>query len=420
MIDNNLNTDDWKISILGNIVYSIGSGTTPKADKLDYYDNGTINWLLTGDLNDGIIKETSNKITQEAFDNSSLKIYHSGNVVIAMYGATIGKLGILDIETTTNQACCSIDCGKKLFPKFLFYFLLDKKSFIISRALGGGQPNISQATVKNLFVRYPSYYKQQSIANYLDTKCCKIDASVATLKEMKEKYLSLKKSLINETVCRGLNKNVPLKSSGIDWIGDIPEYWEVKRMKNICTYISRGCTPNYVDDGIIYTMNQATFSSGYIDYTKARFTDKADFSALVKIDDLLIASTGGGVLGKVVYVDQLKGTFYADSHVSIVRSIEKVVNNKFLYYFFKIHFGTINALLSQGSTNQTELQKDELNNFVVPVPPIAEHQSIAKYLDDKCSKIDSIVANIDSQIEAYTKLKKSLISEVVTGKKRVI
>ncbi len=176
MIDNNLNTDDWKISILGNIVYSIGSGTTPKADKLDYYDNGTINWLLTGDLNDGIIKQTSNKITQEAFDNSSLKIYHSGNVVIAMYGATIGKLGILDIETTTNQACCSIDCGKKLSPKFLFYFLLNEKSFIISRALGGGQPNISQATVKNLFVRYPSYSEQQAIANYLDTKCCKIDA----------------------------------------------------------------------------------------------------------------------------------------------------------------------------------------------------------------------------------------------------
>lgn len=313
-------------------------------------------------------------------------------------------------------------CYKGIDNKFMSIVLLSDEVIekINSGTYGAKMPRAKLDDIYNLIIKIPSYSEQRSIANYLDSKCSKIDASIATLKEMKDKYLSLKKSLINETVCRGLNKNIPLKSSGIDWIGNIPKYWEVKRMKNICTYISRGCTPNYVDEGIIYTMNQATFSSGYIDYAKARFTDKPDFSALVKIDDLLIASTGGGVLGKVVYVDQLKGTFYADSHVSIVRSIEKVVNNKFLYYFFKIHFGTINALLAQGSTNQTELQKDELNNFVVPVPSIAEQQSIATYLDDKCSKMDSIVANIDSQIESYTKLKKSLISEVVTGKKQVI
>ena len=413
MIDNYLNTDDWKTSILGNIVYSIGSGTTPKADKLDYYDNGIINWLLTGDLNDGIIKETSNKITQEAFDNSSLKIYHSGNVVIAMYGATIGKLGILDIETTTNQACCSIDCGKKLFPKFLFYFLLNEKSFIISRALGGGQPNISQATVKNLFVRYPSYYEQQTIANYLDTKCSKIDASVAILKDMKEKYLSLKKSLINETVCRGLNKNVPLKSSGIDWIGDIPQHWEVKRFKTFA-YTLKGKSADYYDDpaeglDVVLSLNYLRNDSvDYVDYA-----DTSDKSQCCDINDMLIIWDGAGV-GEML---KSKVGVLSSTLAKLIINERIVIKGYFWYYRSVFDYVLKNNPTGMGIPH---LNPRILNNMKFPVPPIPEQQSIAKYLDDRCSKIDSIIANIDLQIEAYTKLKKSLISEVVTGKKRVI
>src|SRR5574344_535791 len=413
MIDNYLNTDDWKTSILGNIVYSIGSGTTPKADKLDYYDNGIINWLLTGDLNDGIIKETSNKITQEAFDNSSLKIYHSGNVVIAMYGATIGKLGILDIETTTNQACCSIDCGKKLFPKFLFYFLLNEKSFIISRALGGGQPNISQATVKNLFVRYPSYYEQQTIANYLDTKCSKIDASVAVLKEMKEKYLSLKKSLINETVCRGLNKNVPLKSSGIDWIGDIPQHWEVKRFKAFA-YTLKGKSTDYYDDpaeglDVVLSLNYLRNDSvDFLDYA-----DTSDKFQCCDVNNILIIWDGAGV-GEML---RSKVGVLSSTLAKLIIN-ERIVSKGYFWYYRNV----IDYVLKNNPTGMgiPHLNPRILNNMKFPVPPIPEQQSIAKYLDDRCSKIDSIIANIDSQIEAYTKLKKSLISEVVTGKKRVI
>ena len=123
----------WLINKISRAFDIIGSGTTPSTNDVTYYSNPQINWLNTGDLNDGIISHTSKKITQKAFDeHSSLRIYPKESVVIAMYGATIGKLGYLGIETATNQACCVINDSKTINQKYLFYFLLSSKEHIIS------------------------------------------------------------------------------------------------------------------------------------------------------------------------------------------------------------------------------------------------------------------------------------------------
>lgn len=204
-----------------------------------------------------------------------------------------------------------------------------------------------------------------------------------------------------------------MKESGVKWIGTIPEDWKTQRMKSACSFISRGCAPVYEDEGDSYAMNQATFSKGYIDYSNLRFTSKKDRSVLVNNGDLLIASTGGGVLGKVIFTHDLNGTFYADSHVSIIRGKKLLLDNKFLYYFFLIHFDTTNAILAMGSTNQTELQKDEFNAFIIPCPSYDEQQVIANYLDSKCSMIDASIAALSEMKEKYLSLKKSLINETV-------
>ena len=204
-----------------------------------------------------------------------------------------------------------------------------------------------------------------------------------------------------------------MKESGIKWIGTIPEDWKTQRMKSACSLISRGCAPVYEDEGDSYAMNQATFSKGYIDYSNLRFTSKKDRSVLVNNGDLLIASTGGGVLGKVIFTHDLNGTFYADSHVTIIRGKKLLLDNKFLYYFFLIHFDTTNAILAMGSTNQTELQRDEFNAFIIPCPSYDEQQVIANYLDSKCSKIDASIASLSEMKEKYLSLKKSLINETV-------
>ena len=145
----------WFLKKITHVTNMMGSGTTPKSDNKKYYDDGNINWLVTGDLNDDYIFQTSNKITQKALNElSSLKIYPENSLLIAMYGATIGKLGILKIETTVNQATCVLNFDDSNSVDFWFYVFLGNRNYLVSLGYGGGQPNISQDVIKGL--RFPS------------------------------------------------------------------------------------------------------------------------------------------------------------------------------------------------------------------------------------------------------------------------
>lgn len=194
--------EHWEVKKITHLYNQIGSGTTPTSGLSIYYDKGTINYLQTGDLNDGYIKDVSKKVTQKALiDFSSLKLYPKGSLVVAMYGATIGKLGILNIETTTNQACCVL--GKNsdsIQTKFTFYWFLFAKQNIINMSYGGGQPNISQDLVKSLRLQIPPIQEQEQIVTYLDELTGKIDQAIAQKQEQITKLKEYKQSLINDLV----------------------------------------------------------------------------------------------------------------------------------------------------------------------------------------------------------------------------
>lgn len=286
-------------------------------------------------------------------------------------------------------------------------------------SMTAAQPGLAVSAINNQPIPYPPQNERKRIAEYLNDKAGKIDARVSLLSKKRDAYQRLKKALISRVVTKGLNPNAKFKPSGVDWIGEIPEGWEVKRIKEICDFVSRGTTPDYVDESKYKVMNQATFSKGYIDDSIVRYTCKPSADANIKMGDLLIASTGGGVLGKVLYYNREDKFFYADSHVSILRNSKGENCMKFLYYVFSTKFAEINATMVKGSTNQTELQRNYLLAHEIPIPAKAEQQSIASYLDEKCSEIDANIANLEKQIEKYKELKRALISEVVTGKRRV-
>lgn len=138
----------WEAIKISRVHPIIGSGTTPLSSREDYYSEKGLNWLQTGDLNNGLITETSKKITPKAVDECKMKFYPIHSVVIAMYGATIGKVGLLDIETATNQACCIIVPSKRICPKYTFYSFIIAKEELLLSSFGGGQPNISQDIIR--------------------------------------------------------------------------------------------------------------------------------------------------------------------------------------------------------------------------------------------------------------------------------
>ena len=185
------------------------------------------------------------------------------------------------------------------------------------------------------------------------------------------------------------------------------------RIKDICDYVSRGTTPDYVDEGANKVMNQATFSKGWIDECNIRYTSKTNKGARIMKGDLLMASTGGGVLGKVFFFDD-DDSFYADSHVTIMRNSKGANLMKYLYYYFYLRYDEINATMVKGSTNQTELQRNYLLSYELDVPTLADQQRMVTYLDTKLSEIDHQVSLLTSKRDAYLRLKKSIINNAVT------
>lgn len=261
--------------------------------------------------------------------------------------------------------------------------------------------------------------EQQRIVDYLDAKLGKIDARIAVLEKEQDAYARLKKSVIHHAVTRGLDPNVSLKDSGVEWIGMIPEHWEVKRIKDLCSFVSRGSTPDYVDESDFPVMNQAVFSSGCINHEVVRYSSFMKPESKIEKGDLLIASTGGGILGKLYFFNIEDEQFYADTHVTIVRSPKKTFCVKFLYYLLSIGYNMINSCMAKGSTNQTELQRDKLIAYEIAIPSIEEQTKIIEYLDEKCTKIDAAIENISKQIDASKRLKRALINEVITGQRAV-
>ncbi len=188
----------------------------------------------------------------------------------------------------------------------------------------------------------------------------------------------------------------------------------MKRIKEVCDYVSRGATPDYIDEGEYKVMNQATFSKGWIDESNIRYTAKANKGAQIRKGDLLMASTGGGVLGKVLYFDRDDENFYADSHVTILRNSKGTNLMKYLFYHFYLRYDEINATMVKGSTNQTELQRNYLLAYELDIPTLAVQQRMVGYLDVKLSDISRQVSLLTRKRDAYLRLKKSIINHAVT------
>ena len=193
--------EGWEMEKVSHAFSTIGSGTTPLAGNPEYHNEGTTPWINTGDLNNGILKTCSKKITNIAFnDYSALKIYPIGSLIIAMYGATIGKVSILDFTACTNQACCVLSESKKWNVKYVFYWFIANKEHIVSMGYGGGQPNISQEIIKSLRIPLPERNEQYAIITYLDHKTTKIDQTITKIEKQIDLLKEYRTALISEVV----------------------------------------------------------------------------------------------------------------------------------------------------------------------------------------------------------------------------
>lgn len=191
--------EKWSKDKIFRVFANIGSGTTPKATEDSNFE-GEINWIQSGDINGSIMNSCKNKISQQVLNKySALKIYNAPFIIVAMYGASVGNISVSMIDGCVNQACCVMSDSVHYFD-YLFYAIKSAKDYLIYRAEGGGQPNISQDKLKNLWLPIPPLSEQQSIATYLDSKTSQIDSLISLKQQKIDELKSYKKSIIYEYV----------------------------------------------------------------------------------------------------------------------------------------------------------------------------------------------------------------------------
>jgi type I restriction enzyme S subunit len=258
--------------------------------------------------------------------------------------------------------------------------------------------------------------EQKSIADYLDTKTTQIDKKVHLLTQKSAHYSKLKQSLINETVTRGLDKTVPMKDSGIEWIGDIPEHWGVSAITNITSTISIKNHPKeellsvYRDYGVIIkSMRDDNHNKAGANLSNYKLVE-AGYLVINKM------KAWQGSLG----VSEFRG-IVSPAYITC-KTDKKIVERSYLHHLLRCrnYINEYNRLSYGVRVDQWDMRYDDFKYVPVLLPPKKEQKSIADYLDDKTAKIDTIVKTINTQIEHLKELRKTLINDVVTGQIKVI
>lgn len=288
-------------------------------------------------------------------------------------------------------------------------------------SMTAAQPGLAVSTLNLQFIPFPPKDERIRIAKYLDKKLSEIDHQVSLLTSKRDAYLRLKKSIINHAVTHGLDPNVKMKDSGIEWIGEVPEHWEMCRFKDAFRRWTTGITP----DSKNYKYFESDICKGYTWVTISDFLEKYISQSSLNLSDESIKlfmpplSLKGSLMfsfklsvGKIAFAD--KDLYTNEAIVSIPPN-----NGQCLEYYYYMLPNVLHENATENIYGAKMLNQKIIANMLMGVPPLPEQRAIATYLDDKCAKIDTIVSNLDKQISRYADLKRSLIDEVITGKRAV-
>ena len=354
-------------------------------------------------------------ITHEKYNDLIGFKVNAGDILLTTRG-TIGKIS--RVPTTFNEGVihpCIIrfNINENILKYDILKYIFNDSDLVINQVKYNSNSTtidvIYSDTLKNIILTCIPNEEQQSIATYLDQKCGEIDELITLQEGMITKLQSYKQSVITEAVTKGLNKNVTLKDSCIAWIGEIPEHWNVKRLKNVCSQIN--IKENSKENSLPYIglENIESGSGRYIDTTSEvegmanRFCKNNVLFGKLRpyLSKVYLAEKDGICSTEFIVYDTKSNNCRFIHKLLLSQAFIEVVNSS-----------TYGAKMPRANS-------DFINNIYVQIPPLSEQQSIANYLDQKCSEIDELISIKQQKIEKLKDYKKSLIFECVTGKRKV-
>lgn len=394
-----------------------------KADE--FIDEGP--YLVTGtDFKNGRVNwDTAYHISQKRYEQAPEIQLKQGDLLVTKDG-TVGKLALIDELPESASLNSHLLVLRPLFNRydnhFLYYVLssLEFKNYFQKVSIGSTMDSLSQEKMGEFIFSLPNINVQNSISRYLDKKTAQLDKVKALLEEQIQKLKDYRASLIYETVTKGLDKTVPMKDSGIDWIGQVPEGWGVGKVKYF-SQISAGATPDRNNslfwNGNINWMSSGEVNQGIVKHTSETITDlalKRTSTKLLPNGTVMLALNGQGKTKGTAAVLAIESA----SNQSLASFIvdNQILNNMYLYYFFVANYYNIRGLKGE---DRDGLNLQLVSNIVIPLFEFEEQQKIVDFLDKKTVQIDKLIQIKNQQIENINKQRQTLIYDYVTGKRRV-
>lgn len=388
-----------------------------KADE--YVDEGYA-FISAFNIQDGkLVWEPLNYITQERYDESPEIKLNIGDVLLVKDGAGVGKSARVDSlpcgGTAPNSSIGVITPYNSMSYRYVCYYIQSPvfSNFVGLLYNGMGVPHLTQEILKTIRILMPPLDEQQSICDYLDEKCAEFDTIKSDIQSQIEALEEYKRSVITEAVTKGLDPDVEMRDSGVQWIGMMPTHWDCQRGKYILRYVQK---PVRDDDGVI-----TCFRDGEVTLRSNRreegFTmaDKEIGYQGIDVGDLVVHGMDGfaGAIG----ISDSRGK------ASPVLNVLETEQNKryIMYYLRSMAYNAVFVALATGiRVRSCDLRWNKLAELLYPMPPVEEQQAIVEHIDSVLERTNAIIADKKQQIETIEEYKKSLIFEYVTGKKEVV
>lgn len=348
-------------------------------------------------------------------DESNFKLAKEGSAVICIEGGSAGKkIGFIENDTFFVNKLACLNSGNK----FMYYFIqsnLFKNQF--NSNLSGLIAGVSISSLKNLFITTPPPEEQTQIANYLNHKTEQLDSLIAKKEQLIKLLEEERKAVINQAITKGINPNVPMKNSGIEWLGEIPEHWVLSKI-GYKSRVIRGASPRPAGDPTLFngsfmpwiTVKEVTNTDGkFINKTESFLTELGAKQTRILEPETLILSNSGATLG-VPRITLIKGAINDGS----VAFLDLKLEREFLYYFFITHTEIYREEAS--GYGQPNLNTEIVKSTKIAIPPKNEQIEIISFIEKESVRFDEIISKTNKEIDLLKEYKTALISEVVTGK----
>ncbi len=404
-------------------VSTIYAGGTPSKTNQSFWESGTVPWINSGAVNQGLITKPSTFITEQAYKNSSAKWIPKGSLVVALagQGKTKGMVAQLAIDSTCNQSMAAIVPEHLEYSRYLYWWITSNYQNIRNMAGGDLRDGLNLEHLGSIQCPQPNIDESVSIANFLDHETAKIDTLIEKQQQLIKLLKEKRQAVISHAVTKGLNPNVPMKDSDVEWLGEVPEHWNIARFKFLCESIIAGPFGSSITKDMYQPFGYKVYGQEQVIPNNFQLGDyyisKKDFDQLsrykVEPGDLLISCVG--TFGKIaVFPNEaqegiinprlIKAKLKSGQNAFFVRELLK---SEMVFKQFE--------LLSRGGTMGV-INIAILNEIIAAAPPLTEQAEIYGYICSQKEKYRLLIDKATRQIELLKERRTALISAAVTGK----